>query len=204
MGKRTKIKFLECLIFKELKMTQYNKLFNKSEIEYITPFLKLWMSFNNWYKEDLDSINRDADAINNYKESGKIKTEFLRLFDDTSELGIEFNISLYELVLNLKNYSLKYPNGDSVEYEDDLIYENIDGRSGLNPIYISETKRRFQIPSDKKELFFKNSLEIIYQIRCNLVHGSFDIENQYFSKLVESSYKILYPIMDRILQNITE
>jgi len=83
-----------------------------------------------------------------------------------------------------------------------LIHENIDGRSWLNPIYISETKRRFQIPADKKELLFKDSLEIIYQIRCNLVHWSFDIENEYFLKLVESSYKILHPIMERILQNI--
>jgi hypothetical protein len=35
---------------------QYKKLFDKSEIEYITPFLKLWMSFNNWYKEDLSGV----------------------------------------------------------------------------------------------------------------------------------------------------
>ncbi len=185
-------------------MTQYKKLFGKSEIEYITPFLKLWMSFNNWYKEDLEGVNRDADAINSYKDTGKIKTEFLRLFDDTSDLGIEFNISLYELILNLKNYPLEYPNGDSVGYEVNLIYENIDGRSGLDPIYISETKRRFQIPSDKKELFFKNTLEVVYQVRCNLVHGSFDIENHYFLKLVEASYKILYPIMERILSSEEE
>ena len=182
-------------------MTQYKKLFSKSEIEYITPFLKLWMSFNNWYKQDLVGVNRDADAINSYKESGKIKNEFLRSFNDTSESGIEFNISLYELIFNLRNYPLSYPNGDTVDYRENLIYENIDGRSGLNPIYISETKRRFQIPADKKEEFFEDTLEIIYQIRCNLVHGSFDIENQYFAKLVESSYKILYPIMERILQN---
>lgn len=181
-------------------MSQYKKLFGKSEIEYITPFLKLWMAFNNWYKQDLQGVTKDSDAINHYKTQGKIKDEFLRLFDDTSELGIEFNIAIYELILNLKTYQLKYDNGNPVKFDDNLILENVDGRSGLNPIYISETKRRFQIPASEKERLFSNSLEVIYQVRCSLVHGSFDIENAYFLKLVESSYKIMHPIIDRILE----
>lgn len=184
-------------------MSQYKKLFDKSEIEYITPFLKLWMSFNNWYKKDLSntSIKTDRDAINNYKTQGEIKTNFLRLFEDSSELGIEFNIAIYELVLNIKNYKLLDRNDNPVDYERGLILENMDERSRLNPIYISETKLRFQISSDKKEILFSNSLEIIYQIRSSLVHGDFDIENLYFSRLVKASYNILYPIMDRILMN---
>jgi hypothetical protein len=105
------------------------------------------------------------------------------------------------MVSNLKNYDLKYINGDRVKYSEDLIYENIDGRSGLDPIYISETKKRFQIPSSKKEDLFSQTLNIVYQVRSNLVHGSFDIENEYFLKLVESSYSILYPIMDRIFES---
>ncbi len=64
-------------------MEQYQKLFDKSEIEYITPFLKLWMSFNNWYKKDKDlkGIKTDREAIDNYKKHGRIKDEFLRIFD---------------------------------------------------------------------------------------------------------------------------
>lgn len=182
-------------------MTQYKKLFDKSEIEYITPFLKLWMSFNNWYKQDLENIRDDREAINKYKNQGQIKNEFLRLFEDSSDVGIELNIALYELVLNINNYQLKYKNGDIVKYADDLILENADCRGGRDPIFISEIKRRFQIDRQDKELFFEQTLEIVYQVRCNLVHGSFDIENIYFQKLVESSYKILYPIMDRILQS---
>ncbi len=184
-------------------MSQYRKLFNKSEIEFITPFLKLWMSFNSWYKEDLGFETKDIDAINHYKSQGKIKDEFLKLFSDTSDLGIDFNIAIYDMVNNLRNYELKYSNGDRVKYKEDLIYENIDGRR-LDPIYISETKKRFQISSTKKEDLFNQSLDIIYQVRSSLVHGGFDIENEYFLKLVESSYKILYPIMERIFQNQTD
>lgn len=33
-----------------------------------------------------------------------------------------------------------------------------------------------------------------------MVHGSFDIENQYFQGMVESAYKILQPIMHKVLE----
>jgi len=197
-------------------MAQYNKLFDKSEIEYITPFLKLWMSFNNWYKQELPEVKFDSEAIVKYKESGKIKDEFLRFFGLNSEVGIEFQNALYDLILSLRSYDLRKEKrdgtSDSVNYkiidyqgvESDLILENADRRGGKEPIYISTDKKRFQILEEDKESFFRQTLEIIYQVRCNLVHGNFDIENQYFLKLVESSYKILYPIMNRILQNISE
>ena len=38
-------------------MTRYKKLFERAEIEYITPFLKLWMSFNSWYKKEFEIMN---------------------------------------------------------------------------------------------------------------------------------------------------
>lgn len=201
-------------------MAQYNKFFDKSEIEYITPFLKLWMSFNNWYKQnvkikDMDeggNIKKDADgndkeksiesdrmAIEVCKKQGQIKKEFLILFDQQSDDGIKFQNALYELISNLENYNLRNRKNKRIEYEYKLISKN-ENRKEL--IYISIEKKFYQINEQEKETFFEQTLEIVYQIRCNLVHGCFDIEDQYFIKLVECSYKILYPIMERILQNI--
>lgn len=178
-------------------MQQYHKLFDKAEIEYITPFLKLWMSFNNWYKQDLpDNVKTDREAINKYKEQGKIKDEFLRIFDNSSDEGIKFKYSLFELILNLKNYELKSKK-NVIKYS--CIEENKDKRSG-DFIYISEQEKRFQILVDQKDKFFKETLDIIYCVRSNVVHGSFDIDNDYFLKIIESCYKILQPIMYKVLE----
>lgn len=185
-------------------MSQYKKLFDKSEIEYITPFLKLWMAFNNWYKQDLNDVNTDRAAINEYKQQGLIKVEFLKLFSQNSDEGLSFQNALYEVVLNLKSYDLRDKNNTKIEYSNGLILENAGRQGGKQPIYISFDKKRFQIDEQKKELFFEETLEIIYQIRCSLVHGSFDIENPYFTKLVKSIYEILYPIMERILLQVEE
>jgi hypothetical protein len=182
-------------------MEQYKKLFEKSEIEYITPFLKLWMSFNNWYKKDLPNIKFDREAIKEYKKQGVIKDNFNSLFNSSSEEGIEFDNALFELILSLQNYDLK--NHKDIDIKYNCIAENKDKRSG-NYIYISQKRERFQIQEEEQDLFFEQTLDIIYCIRSNLVHGSFDIDNEYFIKSVENVYKILFPIMTRILQNQEE
>ncbi len=194
-------------------MAQYKKLFDNAEIEYITPFLKLWMAFNNWYKKDKPSLRKDRNAINEYKKSGQLKTEFLRLLNLNSEIDFEFQNAINDLILCLENFDLKKEKSDgsteSVNFKikdekgnkTDLISEYVNKREEKEPTYFSTVHNKFQILEENKEKFYEQTLEIIYQIRCNLVHGSFDIENQNFLKLVECSYKILYPIIERILIN---
>ena len=111
---------------------------------------------------------------------------------------------MFGLVLNIKSYVLLDLKENHIAYDDGLILQNADRRGGKEPIYISQEKKVYQINEQNKDLFFKETLEIIYQVRCNLAHGSFDIENQYFINLVENSYKILYPIIERILQKVEE
>lgn len=182
-------------------MEQYNTLFESSKIEYITPFLKLWMSFNNRIKKDHPEFTRDCDAINFYKTEWEIKKQFLRLFDLQSDDWISFCVALNNLVSNMMQYNLKYSNWDPVKYSEWMILENADRRWWKEPIYISAEKKKFQILEENKESFFSETFEIIYQVRCNLVHGSFDIENDFFIWLIKDSYNILYPILNNIFEN---
>jgi hypothetical protein len=182
-------------------MVQYKKLFDKSEIEYITPFLKLWMSFNNWYKQDLPFIRTDRNAINEYKNNGQIKKEFLRLLQGRSNTDERFQDALACFVKNVTdcNYS-------DFEYPSDLFTRNPSHRVIQNQslVFISAHAKEFYYTSGDENRLYESTLEMIYQIRCKLVHGDFDIEDSLFIDFVEKSYRILYPIMDKILQNITE
>lgn len=179
-------------------MAQYNKLFDKSEVEFITPFLKLWMSFNNWYKQDLPNVRTDKEAINEYKNQGHIKTEFLRLLNVRSIEGEKFQDTLSSFVKNINDCDF-----DNFEYPTDLFTRNPTNTvvQSKSLVFISPHNKEFFFTSGDEDRLFEKTLEIIYFIRCKLVHGDFDIDDPLFIDLVEKSYGILYPIMERILQN---
>lgn len=204
-------------------MAQCHKLFDKSEIEYITPFLKLWMSFNNWYKQNLSTvlipiydqqgnvkknpdgtdktknITTDAEAIKYYKTGGEVKSEFIRLLNSRSPNDNPFQNGLSSFIKLIEEL-----NNPDFQFSRDLFYKHpkqktIDSKS---LVYISPTQQEYYYSSTDEDRLYEETLNLIYGIRCSLVHGNFDIEDRIFIGLVESSYKILYPIMDKILQNI--
>lgn len=179
-------------------MVQYKKLFDKSEIEYITPFLKLWMAFNNWYKNDFPSLRTDRDAINEYKREGSIKTEFLRLLQGRSNSDEKFQDALAFFVKNVTEC-----NYDNFIYPEDLFTRSPSERviQSRSLVFISPHAKEFYFTSGDESRLFEYTLEIIYQIRCKLVHGDFDIEDQLFIDFVEKSYRIFYPILNKILEN---
>ena len=83
-------------------MEQYNILFESSKIEYITPFLKLWMSFNNWYKKEFQWITSDANAIRECKKEWNFKQSFMNLLWWRSGVSNEFNNALSSFYENLQ------------------------------------------------------------------------------------------------------
>ena len=179
-------------------MEQYEKLFDKSEIEYITPFLKLWMSFNNWYKKNLEKVNTDREAIDEYKKYGDIKNEFIRLLNGKSDEDVKFQNALASFVKLIQECSF-----DKSQYPKNLFNRNPseDTIKSQSLIPISTQNKEFYYSDTDGERLYENTIELIYQVRCKLVHGDFDIDNQNFINLVENSYKMFYPIMNNILQN---
>lgn len=190
------------------------RLFQKAELEYITPFLKLWLSFNCWYKKDSEAddppIDTDRKAIEKYKSGGQIKHHFLRIFENTSTEGKKFAEAIGILVLNSEEtYELKDKDGNRIRYSQDkdnqirdLLIKNPTQADIIrdNLILVGEGREKYYIRPDKKDEFFAETLEIIYNVRCTLVHGDFDIDDQFFIQLIESSYKIMYSVIERVLE----
>jgi len=179
-------------------MEQYNILFESSKIEYITPFLKLWMSFNNRYKKEFQWISSDAKAIKKCKEDWTFKQTFMNILWWRSAISNDFNNSLSSFYDNLQNYNLKDGDGNNVTISH--VREWKDWRSRQDVIYFIENWRRQYFESEKSTLF-EEYIDAIYQVRCNLVHGDFNLDNSYFIWLIKDSYNILYPILNNIFEN---
>jgi hypothetical protein len=185
-------------------MGKAEKLFQNSGIEYITPFLKLWLSFNAWYKQDSEhegSIRTDRDAINKYKLDGRIKHHFKLLMKDNSDKGMNFKEALSNLANHLhKNYSLLDKEGKSINYNP--IYEGVFFYDTKKPkgIIIYSLPNYVELDVAFEDAFFSKTIEIIYAIRCQLMHGDFDLDNKYFVELVKNAYLVLYPIMEEIFK----
>ena len=183
-------------------MNRYNSLFDKAEVEYITPFLKLWMAFNNWYKHDLPDIKLDREAINEYKRSGEIKETFKRFLSSKAQTHKPFQEALANFVAgSYESHGL----GKRVRWARDTEYlhENPSKKEKEDSEleYIAETNQEYFLSPGEKDDFFADTLENIYQVRCALVHGDFDIENAYFLHLIENAYQILYAVMEHILNS---
>jgi len=179
-------------------MGKADKLFQKAELEYITPFLKLWLAFNCWYKKDSEAdtppITSDRQAIDKYKGESRIKHSFLQLFENTSDTGKQFNESLGNLTIDvIDNYHLNNNQGR-------VTYSGLHRNPRVKKDKTQIGNSNFYISITEKDQFYEETIEIIYAVRCSLVHGDFDIDNQYFIQLVENSYKLMYPIMQKVLE----
>ena len=179
-------------------MEQYNTLFESSKIEYITPFLKLWMSFNNWYKKEFPWIASDAKAIKECKQEWSFKQSFMNLLWWRSAISNEFNSALSSFYENLQNYNLKDKDWNSIQINHVIEWKDWRSRQDIN--YFKEGGR-WQYFESEKDILFEEFIDAIYQVRCNLVHWDFDLDNQYFTWLIKGSYNILYPILNNIFEN---
>ena len=179
-------------------MEQYNILFESSKIEYITPFLKLWMSFNNWYKKEFQWITSDANAIRECKKEWNFKQSFMNLLWWRSGVSNEFNNALSSFYENLQNYDLKDKDWNIIQINHVMEWKDWRSRQDIN--YFKEGGR-WQYFESEKDVLFEEFTDAIYQVRCNLVHWNFDLDNQYFIWLIKDSYNILYPILNNIFEN---
>jgi hypothetical protein len=170
--------------------------YRSSQIEYFTPFMKLWLSFNAWYKQKYENISTDRDAIEKLKNYQDIKDRLKQLITLDSNEAKEFRKYLGELVIEIRNESLKDANGRIVCFSNTDLYKNkkltksaID-RKMKKGEFIVKLDEQLAITS-KVDVVINELLEVIYQIRNYLIHGSFEINDKRAQLLVKNSYIIL-------------
>ncbi|OGI12724.1 hypothetical protein A3K64_04085 [Candidatus Micrarchaeota archaeon RBG_16_36_9] len=178
--------------------------YRSSQIEYFTPFMKLWLSFNAWYKQKYNAPT-DRDAIEELKNYQDIKDRLQQLFKSDANEAREFRKYLGELIVEIRNECLVDSGGANVDFTNTDLYKN---RRRLANSTIESKIRRGEpivklddglaIASDIN-VIIRELLEVIYQIRNYLIHGNFEINNKRAQLLVKNGYLILNNLFKPII-----
>lgn len=196
-------------------MADYKKeWFFKSQVDYFTAFVNLWLSCNSWYSFHY-SLTNDREHINKVKSdfsnANKLFKEFDKLFQGSHSKEKKSLFTNIELL----NYSLNRKNLTAPSLIKPLNFENvlIDYSQKINSIAYTEITIKnaktltgklkvtvngidfgdIVFVNDPKKVF-AGIFEIIYQVRCLLIHGDLEpTEDNH--EIVKYCYLVLFDLM---------
>jgi hypothetical protein len=187
----------------------YQEWRKKSEIDYVPQLLILWLSTNSWYRSHYSEITSKSDRVfldklrDDHSTRNKLFTRFKKLLEDEgTKEHVELISTIEALFFALNRALLLWEEDDA---ESAITFENFKLTSNpktygslvvkkqASGINISKT---LKLTNDKSALF-NGFLEIIYQVRCHLVHGQLK-PNDETHEAVKQVYLLL-----RILMSFT-
>jgi len=198
-------------------MSTSKEWFKISEIDYYSAFIKLWLSFNSYYKEinaDNESIRTDRQHIESLKNNdNRVKHQFIKFFetsDSTDAAEFRYFLQLF----------MRYFGGDIIGSNKIIRDEEKSIRPQMNNDSLNEISfqdfihpRNFQLRKNKvanykkiDKVYIKDDasnlwptfLEILYLTRNMLVHGSLE-PTERNHELVQSCYIVLrHLIKDKV------
>jgi len=159
----------------------------RAQVEYFSAFLKLWLSFNSYYKNHLISglprNSPDREFIERIKTTDNVlKNKFKSLYEGDFDDSKEFKLYLIELI---KKYDGGRLGGLTIRGDDLTISMNgahlneISFKDFIHPLSL-DLKRRPPHYIKVNKVYIKENpddifpyfIEIIYALRNMLVHGS--------------------------------
>ena len=196
-------------------MADYKKeWFTKSQVDYFSSFVSLWLSCNSWYNFHY-SLSNDREHVNKVKSdfsnANKLFKEFDKLFkgSNTKEQKSLFaNIELLHYSLNRKvlnapslikplnfeNVLIDYTQKSITTAYIEITIKNAKTITGKLKASVSGIDLGDLVFIDDSKKVFAGLFEIIYQIRCLLVHGDLEPtdDNQ---EIIKYCYLILFDLM---------
>lgn len=184
----------------------YKEWRTKAEVDYFPQLVVLWLSTNAWYRSHYSEITtrKDRDFLNKLRDDhstrNKIYTRFDRLLSaaDTKERSelinaieaLSFALNTAQLLWDEQNPSSVMTFGNCLLAPNPKSYGSLVVKKRAPGIKISGTLKL----TDDRSALFNGLLEIIYQVRCQLVHGQLEpcVENH---EVVKQCYFLLYLLM---------
>lgn len=184
----------------------YKEWREKSEVDYFPQLVILWLSTNSWYRSHYSEIasRKDRDFLNKLRDDHSTRNKLFARFDkllqaDETKARAELISTIEALSFALNRALLLWDEADAgsaITFENCLMtpnpktYGNLVVSKHSAGITISSTLKL----TDNKSLVFNGFLEIIYQVRCQLVHGQLE-PNDDTHEAVKQVYFLLRILM---------
>jgi len=169
------------------------KWYNQSQIEYITPFLKLWFAFEGYLNQIFPTENNQRELIEKIKNESHLFVWFEKYINESSEAGDIFRNAIERLTKLTDIEPLLNNKGERISFS-----SLIDKRE--RPPEIEVFKFQGVNLIRDYQAIFKQLIEVIYQVRCNLMHGNFSLDNYTHLELLEKAYIVLNMMFGSIIK----
>jgi hypothetical protein len=177
-----------------------------AEVDYYPQLVILWLSTNSWYRSHYSEITtkRDRDFLNILRNDHTSRNKLFARFDkllqaDGTKARAELINHIEGLFFALNNAILLWEEEVSssvISFENCLLtpypknYGSLTVKLNASGLRISET---LKLTGDKSAVF-NGFLEIIYKVRCQLVHGQMEPSKENH-EVVKQCYFLLYELM---------
>jgi hypothetical protein len=178
----------------------------KAEVDYFPQLVILWLSTNSWYRSHYSEITtkRDRDFLNKLRDDHSSRNKLFARFDKLLQAdGTKDRVELINHVEGLSfslNRALLLWDEDqtnsAITFENCLLtpnpktYGSLVVKPNAQGIRISDLLKL----TDDKSALFNGLLEIVYQVRCQLVHGQLEPTDENH-EVVKRCYFLLYELM---------
>ena len=185
---------------------------SKAEIDYFSPFVSLWLACNAWYNFYYpEAGSKDRDRINIIKDDktkrNHLRRKFKELLVETNPAATAFRSNLEQFSCALDNAGIcENGNGELISFDNAFCSPNtprislkvVTTRTKTGKLREKDRNRvidlgALTVTSDIDKLF-AGVFEMIYQVRCNLVHGSLE-PSKLNHAVVKYAYQLLWDLM---------
>lgn len=178
----------------------------KAEVDYFPQLVTLWLSTNSWYRSHYSEITTKSDRkfLNKLRDDHSTRNKLFARFDKLlqaegtkgrAELinhieGLFFALNTALLLWDEEKSDMAITFDNCLFTNSPKTYGSLIVKSKTSGIRISDT---LKLTIDKSVLF-NGLLEIIYQVRCQLVHGQMDPKPENH-EVVKQCYFLLHELM---------
>lgn len=191
--------------------------FEKAKVDYFSPFVNLWLACNSWYNFHY-SLSRDRDHVNKLKTDFGNSNKLYKNFEKIYANGDSKNEKSFLALLELLHFSLnqaqikpeKFPTAKYLSFSClltdyskladrnayvDVVLPNALTMTGKLKSSVNGIVLGGNLVLDvNTEVMFSGLIEMIYQVRCMLVHGELSPTDENH-EVVKYCYLVLYEMM---------